>query len=91
MPRDFVCEYNFHLYVSEDREINSRILINLVVLLFTIEAVQAATRTVPDEYVPNEIIIKLRKTVAADLEEQLNVKIPARELKLSKELDELNA
>jgi parallel beta-helix repeat protein len=61
------------------------------VLLFTIEAVQAATRTVPDEYVPNEIIIKLRKTVAADLEEQLNVKIPARELKLSKELDELNA
>jgi subtilisin family serine protease len=86
-----VCQYNFHLQVNEDREINSRILINLAVLLFTIEVVQAAIRPVQDEYVPNEIIIKFRQTIAADLEEQLNVKIPASKLKLSKELDELNA
>ena len=60
-------------------------------LLFTIEAVHAANRSVQVQYVPNEIIIKLHQTVAADLEEQLNVKIPVRKLKLSRDLDELNA
>jgi len=89
--RETVCEHNFYLYVNEDREINSRILIHLAVLLFTIDAVPAEIRPVADEYVPNEIIIKFRQTVAADLEEQLNVKIPARKLKLSRDLDELNA
>jgi subtilisin family serine protease len=75
---------------GEDGNIKSTIIINLAVLLFTIDVVQATTRPVPDEYVPNEIIIKFRQTVVADLEEQLKVKIPASELKLSTELDELN-
>ncbi|MEE9369934.1 MAG: S8 family serine peptidase, partial [Sedimentisphaerales bacterium] len=51
----------------------------------------AATGPIPQKYVPNEIIIKFRETVADSVEEQLRSKAPATQLTLSQDLDQLNA
>ena len=50
----------------------------------------AATGPIPQKYVPNEIIIKFRETVADSVEEQLRSKAPATQLTLSQDLDQLN-
>ncbi|MHC4068612.1 MAG: S8 family serine peptidase [Planctomycetota bacterium] len=51
---------------------------------------QAVPLPAPKSYVPNEIIIKFNENAASAAEQQLKVKIPARNLKLSKTLDRLN-
>ena len=51
---------------------------------------QAAPPPEPKSYVPNEIIVKFNETAASAAQKQLKAKVPARNLKLSKSLDELN-
>jgi len=60
-------------------------------LLAVSAAAPAAAHLAPDEYIPNEIIIKFRETVANTVEEQLKLKSRPSELTLSQDLDELNA
>ncbi|MHC4790255.1 MAG: S8 family serine peptidase [Planctomycetota bacterium] len=45
----------------------------------------------PDEYVPNEIIVKFREKAAHKVEKQLKLKTSAGRLTVSRNLDELNA
>jgi len=67
------------------------ILPNLAVLLVTAALAPAATHPVCDGYVPTEIIIKFRDTVAGTTERQQGLQALASESTLPQSLDELNA
>jgi len=67
------------------------VFLSLAFLLAVTTAAPAAALPIPAEYVPNEIIVKFRGTVANTVEEQLELKGRSSELNLSQDLDELNA
>jgi subtilisin family serine protease len=61
-----------------------------MLLTASLRPASAATSPIPNQYVPNEIIVKFRAGAADEVEMHLAKSGSARDLKLSRSLDELN-
>ncbi|MHC4647582.1 MAG: S8 family serine peptidase [Planctomycetota bacterium] len=68
---------------------NRRTLLSLVVLLAALAPALCGSAPLPDEYVPNEIIVKFRPPVAAQLEKQLESRSMQDRLNVTAELGRL--